>query len=617
MPVRSFSEGGFELFQEYVVSTGNYEQLTNFYFAAMNSPTEEIKTRLDIVDFIQSYVRLQKSGINFKANCPFHAEKTPSFFVSPSRQLWHCFGGCGEGGDIFKFVMKIEGLDFPEALKVLAARAGVELKREDPALRSEKNRMHDLCEEAAKIFEKNLSLTPVAQDYVKSRGIAPDTAKKFRIGFAPQSWDFLLKALIAKGFRRDEVEKAGLAVRSQDASSWYDRFRSRIIFPISDVNGRVIGFGGRIFQPEAGSRKPEAAEAKYINTPQTLIYDKSKALYGFDKAKDAIRQKNEAVIVEGYMDCVMSHQAGVANTIAVSGTALTPFQVKALRRLCDSLLFSFDADAAGDSATRRSLSIAAQFECARKIVAIPSGKDPADTVREDPARWLRAVETACPVVEFYFTKALREYNPASVEGKKAISAMVLAYIAELADEIEKGHWVAELAKKLGIEEESVWRELRKKSSGAAAKNISSAPQNASGAHKVSRRELLEERMLSLLAAVGEERGHTIYGRNFEFSTAANEELFGAFRAQTAVDSWPANLRERLEVLRFRGEVLGAATKDMGEELLICAREFEKECVREKLQSIAAEIEKKEKGKGDIEPLLKDFHELSGKLKIIV
>lgn len=605
----------------------------------MNSPIEEIKFRLDIVDFIQSYIRLHKSGINFKANCPFHAEKTPSFFVSPSRQLWHCFGGCGEGGDIFKFVMKIEGHDFPEALKVLAARAGVELKREDPAIRSEKNRMYDLCEEATKIFERNLSLTPVAQEYIKIRGITPEMVKKFRIGYAPGSWDFLLKALIAGGFRREEIEKAGLAIRSQDASSWYDRFRSRIIFPIADINGRVIGFGGRIFAPDARTRTDadtiknadsrgqfqresalspqESAGAKYINTPQTLIYDKSRVLYGFDKSKDAIRQKNEAVIVEGYMDCVMSHQAGITNTIAVSGTALTPLQVKTLRRLCDSLLFSFDADAAGDSATRRSLSIAAQFECARKIVAIPSGKDPADTVRENPVQWVQAVETACPVVEFYFTKALREHNIVLIEGKKAISAMVLPYIAELADEIEKGHWVAELSKKLGIEEESVWRELRKKSAGTSQPYSRLAQTEENKDRKASRRELLEDRLLSLLSAVeDEDRRRGIYGRNLVFASAANQELFGAFRAQTAVDSWPAHLRERLQVLRFRGEVLGAATRDMGEELLICAREFEKECVREKLQALAAEIEKKESGGAGVENLLRDFQELSGRLKTI-
>lgn len=583
----------------------------------MSSPVEEIKTRLDIVDFIQSYVRLQKSGINFKANCPFHAEKTPSFFVSPSRQLWHCFGGCGEGGDIFKFVMKIEGLDFPEALKVLAARAGVELKREDPAIRSEKNRLYDLCEEAAKVFERSFALTPTVQEYIKSRGIEPDTVKKFRIGFAPGSWDFLLKALIAKGFRRDEVEKSGLAVRSQDSSSWYDRFRSRIIFPINDVNGRVIGFGGRIFQPEAGSRKPEAAvaEAKYINTPQTLIYDKSLVLYGFDRAKEAIRHKNEAVIVEGYMDCIASHQAGVANTIAVSGTALTPLQVKALRRLCDILLFSFDADAAGDSATRRSLSIAAQFECARKIVAIPSGKDPADTVRENPSKWHQAVETACPVVEFYFTKALRENSITSVDGKKAVSALVLPYIAELSDEIEKAHWVAELAKKLGIEEESVWRELRKKSTASSSPSFSPKTSDDRKEHVSSRRKILEERMLALLSMAGdEERARGIGDRDFVFSTAANKELFGAFQAQTAVDSWPLHLRERLDILRFRGEMLGAATQDMGEEFLLCAREFEKECVREKLQNIASEIGKKEQRGEEVGNLLHDFRELSVKLK---
>src|SRR3989338_921853 len=233
----------------------------------MNSPIEEIKARLNIVDVIQGYIRLQKAGINYKANCPFHSEKTPSFFISPTRQIWHCFG-CGKGGDHFKFVMEIEGHDFPEALRLLAQRTGVVLKREDPSIRSERNRLYDVCEAATNIFERSLTLTPSAKAYLKKRELQDQTIQDFRIGFAPQSWDFLLKALSAKGFKKEEVEKTGLAIKSEDNASWYDRFRSRIMFPIMDGSGRVVGFSGRIFEPEAGSQKPEATriEAKYVNT---------------------------------------------------------------------------------------------------------------------------------------------------------------------------------------------------------------------------------------------------------------------------------------------------------------------------------------------------------------
>ncbi len=240
----------------------------------MHSQIEEIKSRLDIVDLIQSYVRLEKSGVNYRAICPFHSEKTPSFFVSPSRQIWHCFGGCQKGGDHFKFIMEIEGCDFPEALRILAGRAGVELRREDPAIRSERNRLWELSEEAAKIFEKNLSLTPSARNYLKKRGVRDETFKEFRLGFAPQSWDFLFKALSARGFKSQEIEKAGLAIKSEGGNSWYDRFRSRIMFPITDSNGRVIGFTGRVFG-EAVSGEPRLRqEAENGPSRASLVSDR-------------------------------------------------------------------------------------------------------------------------------------------------------------------------------------------------------------------------------------------------------------------------------------------------------------------------------------------------------
>ena len=217
----------------------------------MLSPVEEIKARIDIVELVQSYVKLQKAGVNFKANCPFHSERTPSFFVTPSRQIWHCFG-CGKGGDIFKFIMEIEGLDFPEALKLLAGRAGVVLKHEDPAIRSERNRLYDICALATEIFERAFSLTPAVKSYMRMRGVSDETIRSFRIGYSPESWDFLLKNLTQKRFSAQDIEKAGLAIKSSDGSGrHYDRFRSRIMFPIMYANSRVIGFGGRIFTPDS------------------------------------------------------------------------------------------------------------------------------------------------------------------------------------------------------------------------------------------------------------------------------------------------------------------------------------------------------------------------------
>lgn len=586
----------------------------------MSSPTEEIKARLDIVEFIQTYLKLDKAGINYKARCPFHSEKTPSFFVSPTRQMWHCFGGCGEGGDIFKFVMKIEGLEFPEALRLLAGRAGIVLKREDPRIRSERNRLYDLCEAAADIFERSLLRAAEPKEYLRSRGMTEETVRSFRIGWAPQSWDFLLKSLAQKGFKPEDIEKAGLAIRSEDGASRYDRFRSRIMFPISDANGRVIGFGGRIFDPRPKTQnpKPTSVEAKYINTPQTALYDKSRALYGFDKAKQEIRTRNQAVVVEGYMDCVMSHQAGVKNTIAVSGTALTLPQLSVLRRLCDTMVCSFDADSAGESATKRSLALASQFEFARRIAVIPSGKDPADTVQENPEAWRTAVAEAKPVVEFYFEKMVRAENRETAEGKKRISQTLLPLVAELADEIEKAHWVRELAERLSVAEEAIWKELRKKaavSAGAAA--IQPAEKSAAP----SRRDLLEDRFLAVLSLVPEElKRRELALHHISFGAALHEELF---RMLSGGSEMPAasELSPHLESLRFKGEVLREIIPDLEGEFVLCRRELEKLSIRERLQALGEEIERRERegggGQAAVQSLLEDFRSLSDSLRILL
>ena len=581
----------------------------------MPSPVDDIKSRQDLVEFIQSYIKLQKSGSNYRANCPFHGEKTPSFFVSPSRQIWHCFG-CGRGGDVFKFAMEIEGLDFKEALRLLAQKTGVVLKREDPALSSEKNRLYDICEYAARIFEKSLDLTPAVKNYLKKRGVAEETIKEFRIGFSPASWDFLLKNLLAKGFKKEEVEKAGLAIRSEERSSWYDRFRSLIMFPINDANGRVIGFGGRVFsdKPQETSDK-EKIEAKYINSPQTPIYDKSNALYGFDKAKQEIRSQNKAVLVEGYMDCLMSHQAGLKNTVAVSGTALTSLQAKSLKRLCDTLIASFDADAAGESATRRSLALAAELEFERKIAAIPSGKDPADTVAQNPELWLSAVLGAKPVVEYFFEKTFREKNSNTVNGKKEISALLLPWVAELSNEVEKAHWVSELAQKLEIKEDSVWKEL-KRSNRTPETRPSFIAEDQISKILPSRRDLLEERLLSLLATVKKEiTEQELRGHHLVFSSSLHKELFESLQDDKNIVAFP-ELQEKLDSLRFKGEVLAEFTHDPEVEFITCKRELEKVCIKEELLRIGREIKEKEQAGAapEVAILLQNFNEMSRRLK---
>lgn len=586
----------------------------------MHSPVEDIKARLDIIEVVGGYIRLAKAGINYKANCPFHGEKTPSFFVSPARQMWHCFG-CGKGGDLFSFVMEIEGHDFPEALKLLAGRAGVVLKREDPAVRSEKNRLYDICEEAARLYEDSLALTPAVKQYLKKRGVADATIKEFRVGFAPQSWDYVISRLLPKGFRREELVSAGLAVRSEDRGSWYDRFRGRIMFPITDASGRVIGFGGRIFDEvqtsssgtSARAKQPDAG-AKYVNTPATSIYDKSQVLYGFDHSRQDIRTKNQVVLVEGYMDCIMSHQAGVKNTIAVSGTALTPFQLKIVRRLCDTVVSSFDTDAAGDSATKRSLSLAAQFGFERKVAVIPSGKDPADAVLDDPQLWSKAVAEAKPVVDFYFEKAFRDFSPATPQGKRDVANLLLPWIAELGNEIEKAHWVKELSRKLSIDEQAVWDELRKRTH---AHNHSGERLVEEEQRTRSRKELLEERLLTLLSLIPvHERVTVLDGYTLLFSQPLDQEIFRALSDETSPAAEHEGTRKHIELLRFKGEILAHSLKGIQEEILLCRKELEKEDLRARLALLGTQIEKLEQAGKSQEAMVKlaDFRTLSEQMK---
>jgi DNA primase len=437
----------------------------------MSSQIEEIKNRLDIVDVISGYMKLQKAGINYKAPCPFHGEKTPSFFVSPVRQIWHCFG-CGKGGDIFKFVMEIESSDFKEALQTLAQKAGVVLKYEDTKEQGEKKRLYDIIDSSVKFFQESLLKTDEgkqALDYLLKRGLLASTIEDFRVGWAPVSWNALVKNLKSIGYSDKDMIAAGIAIEGKKTdmrtgSKCYDRFRSRIMFPIFDQNGRPVGFSGRIFKPE-GVELPGAThdieEAKYVNTPQTAIYDKSRVLYGLDKAKTEIRRVGFGILVEGQMDLIMSHQADAKNTVAVSGTALTPFHLKMLKHYADTLYTSFDMDAAGDSATKRGIDLALAEGFDVRVIVLPSGKDPADFIKENPSGWQDILAKNMRIMEFYFESAFSRHDKSSLDGKKKIAQELLFQIKKVQNEIEKSHWIEELAARLKIKEHFLMEELKK------------------------------------------------------------------------------------------------------------------------------------------------------------
>lgn len=425
----------------------------------MYSPIDEIKSRLDIVDVIQGYIRLQKAGRNYRALCPFHSERVPSFFVSPERQMWHCFG-CLKGGDIFAFVKEIEGVEFGDALRILAQKAGVELKKVDPKLKTKRTRLYEICELAAKFFQKQLTASQAGQKiqkYLQERGLKPKTIQEWRIGYAPNSWHSLSEFLQSRGYKEEEILGAGLAVKSEQSreeNKFYDRFRDRIIFPICHLNGLVIGFAGR-----ENPQRPNPRLGKYINTPNTLIYDKGRVLYGLDKAKLAIRKENYSVLVEGQMDVIMSHQAGIKNTIASSGTGLTSQHLNILKRYTENLTIAFDMDIAGQRATQRGIDLALEKGFNIKVIQLPKSKDPADCLKENPSFWSQALDQAQSIMNFYFLSTFQKFKADSVENKKNIAKLLLPVIKKIANKIEQSHWLQELAERLKIEEKTLAEEM--------------------------------------------------------------------------------------------------------------------------------------------------------------
>lgn len=459
----------------------------------MSSPVEQIKARLSIVDVVGSYIRLEKAGGGYRALCPFHNEKSPSFNVSPTRNSFHCFG-CNRGGDIFSFVQEIEGGDFTDALRVLAERAGVPLTQERPEARGEKTRLHELLETATTYFEKQIGMNKEVMSYLYHRGLTDDTLRKFRIGYAPLEWRMGLQALTKKGFREDEQVRAGVAVKSE--KGYYDRFRGRIMFPISDPSGKVIAFSGRVF----GTQGDEVA--KYINSPETPLFDKSTALFGYDKARASIRTQNFSVVVEGQMDLVMSHQGGIENTVASSGTALTEKHLALLKRLSDNVVFAFDADEAGLSATRRAYTLALHAGMNVRVAVIPEGKDPADAVREDPAEWVTAISESLHVVDFFLRSLDKRHLPEN-QHRKEIIERVFPLIASIPNKVEQEHWVSQVARRhLGLAEDAVREDIRALSIAEATiapYRAQTQAEIAPIASQVNYRVRLEEELLALLS----------------------------------------------------------------------------------------------------------------------
>lgn len=426
---------------------------------------ETIRDRSDLVSVVSEYLTLKKAGQNFTGLCPFHTEKTPSFSVNPSKQFFHCFG-CGVGGDVFQFVMKVEGVAFPEALRRLAGKAGVALpeagpdERESPA-RREAAQIYELNEAAAAYFHRNLIERPegaFCRDYLKGRGITAETIKAFSVGFALPRRDDLLKQL-GKQFSRSLLEKAGLTSRREGAQGeegLFDRFRNRVLFPIRNLQGRVVGFGGRVL---------DDTQPKYLNTPETPVFTKGKHLFALDRAKGA--GINALIIVEGYFDVIAAHQAGIPNAVGTMGTALTQDHLRLIRRISEKVLLIFDPDEAGARAALRTAPLLIEEGISAKVISLPSGEDPDLFIRkEGKAGFLKKLEEGKTPIDFAIFKMTEASALKSVDDKIKVTEEIFPLIERLKNKVEQSHYLKRLSDVLRIEE----RDLRAEFSSRTRKN---------------------------------------------------------------------------------------------------------------------------------------------------
>ncbi len=436
---------------------------------------DEIKARLNIVDLVSETVKLRRSGKNYTGFCPFHGNsRTPAFAVFPDSGTWRCFGECNEGGDIFKFYMKKEGWDFPETLRYLADRAGVQLEPLTPerqAAGEEFERLRALLEEAVTFYRHQLTQNPAGAEalaYLHKRGLTPETIEAFGLGYAPDRWDAAQQYFNAKGYSDEELLTVGLVTERQGGSGVYDRFRNRILFPIRDGVGKMAGFGARILNPND--------IPKFLNSPQTVLFDKGRLLYGLDAARKAIRTQDQVVIVEGYLDVIALHQGGFPNTVSPMGTALTEDQLRLLKRFTRRIVLALDADAAGEKATLRGLEVArqsmdreeelvfdargllrheARLQADLRVTTLPAGMDPDEVVLRDPAEWLRILESARPVVIHVMETLAARADVDDPKVKTEIAAQVIPLIEDVPSPIERDAYRQRLARLLKVDERSL------------------------------------------------------------------------------------------------------------------------------------------------------------------
>lgn len=603
----------------------------------MNNNVEEVKARLNIVDIVSEYVRLTKAGANWKGLCPFHHEKSPSFMVNEDKQIFHCFG-CAKGGDVFTFVQEMESLEFREVLKMLADKAGVQLEQYKSEDTGNKKRILAALELATKFYEtqlwKGMGKDKIIQ-YLRDRGLTDESIQKFRLGYAPNGWDNIIKFLTGRGFTIQEIAQTGLLVEktadsnqntANSSKNFYDRFRDRIMFPISDNMGNVIGYSARV---APGS---DETQAKYVNTPETVVYHKSKVLYGLSHAKQEIKNKNYVLLVEGNMDVIASSQAGLGNVVAVSGTALTPDQISMLKRYTDNIAMLFDMDSAGQQAAEKSANLCFEKEMNVKVVALSDGKDAADVVQKDPSLLIKSVKESTSAMEYFFKNILEKYDSKSAEGKNNVAKDILEHVAHIENKIEKSSWIKKIAHELDVEENVINSVLKTVESSvvSSVKKQDQAEDQPAAFQK--RADVIRDCLLGVIMSDADIWKET-FDKEKESEWVKNDSLTSfvlesGSMANFSFDGLMSKIDDERAIEKLRKIYFDTKYRFTAEEITEQSREdlrkmagsyktqYVKELQKERLHSIIREIEKAEQ-KGDKETLanlMSEFTKLSQKTR---
>lgn len=581
----------------------------------MNSPVEKIKERLSIVDVISSYMTIEKAGKNYKAKCPFHNEKTPSFSISPDRGMYYCFG-CGAKGDIFSFVEHFEGTNFLGSLKILAERAGIPLTEYKNKEKDKTDIYYEIMEEATSFFERNFSNNIEARSYLLNRGLNDTSIKNFRIGYAEDSWTSLFDYLIKKGFKKEDVEMVGL-IKNKD-TRFYDRFRARIIFPISDSSGRVIAFTGRIFKKVDSNGAIE--EAKYLNSPDTPLFNKSNVLFGLDKAKGAIRSRDYSIVVEGQMDLILSHQAGFTNTVAVSGTAFTDTTIDnearinnfgLVRRLSSNIIFAYDGDDAGIRAASRSAMIALSLDMQVKVAVFPKGKDPADIILEDYKKWEEIIKKKIDIIIFHLDKICDSTKDKETI-RKQIETKIFPFLAMISSSIKKSNYIKEIYEKTGISESAINDDYKKYEKKQTINNNFNEDKQKDKRESNSRRDKLERKLFGIIFWKGENEEQE---KEVGILKDSFEKNIGSDKFKKLLDLYSLNSTD----LSFEAEMwYGGKTDVLIKEMKEIILNLEEEILNEEAYSLFLKIKEKErdKNKKDINDDLIAYQKIVEKIEEI-